>query len=62
MPYILSERKGKYCMTNKNTGKSYCYDSAGAREKGMKMHEAFSHGFKLIGKVKAPKHLRGKKF
>lgn len=49
MPYTLStkekEGKKKYCMTNKNTGKTYCYDSEAARKKGMKMHEAFKHGW-----------------
>lgn len=47
MPYRLSTKKEKgkkkYCMTNKNTGKTYCYDSAKARKKGMRMHEMFKH-------------------
>lgn len=50
MPYILSskvkEGKRKFCMQNKDTGKTYCYGSAEERKKGMQMHEAFSHGFK----------------
>jgi len=33
-------------MENTDTGKSYCYDSETAREKGMRMHEAFKHGWK----------------
>lgn len=47
MPYTLSKRKTKkgykYCMTNKTTGKTYCYSSPAARKKGMKMHEMFKH-------------------
>jgi len=50
MPYKLRKSKGKFCMTNKNTGKTYCYKSAAARKKGMRMHEAFSHGFKMTKK------------
>lgn len=50
MPYLLSTRvkegKRKYCMTSKDSGKTYCYDSPEARKKGMRMHEAFKHGFK----------------
>jgi len=46
--YLIQTKEGrkKYCMTNKSTGKTYCYDSPEAREKGAKMHEAFAHGFK----------------
>jgi hypothetical protein len=47
MPYTLSKRKTKegtkYCMTSKNTGKTYCYRSPEARAKGMRMHEMFKH-------------------
>jgi len=47
MPYRLSTKKvkgkKKFCMTNKNTGKSYCYTSAAARKKGMRIHEMFKH-------------------
>ena len=50
MPYKLSTKtvkgKKKWCMTSKDTGKTYCYDSTAARAKGMKMHEMFKHGFK----------------
>ena len=55
MPYRLSKlKKGekKYVMTNKETGKSYHYGTAAAREKGMRMHEAFKHGWKPTGKAK----------
>jgi len=55
MPYRLSKlKKGKkkYAMTNKNTGKTYHYSTAAARKKGMKMHEAFKHGWKPTGKAK----------
>ena len=42
-------------MTSKNTGKTYCYKSVAARKKGMKMHEAFSHNWKLTGKARKKK-------
>ena len=47
MPYDLftKKREGKevYCMTSKNTGKTYCYKSKADRENGMRMHEMFKH-------------------
>lgn len=47
MPYKLStqKRKGKtmFCMTSKSSGKTYCYKTAEARKKGMRMHEMFKH-------------------
>ena len=47
MPYDYStkkvEGKTKYCMTSKETGKTYCYDSSAERRKGAKMHEMFKH-------------------
>ena len=52
MPYKLGKKKGKYCMTNTETGKTYCYDSEKKRKEGMRMHEAFAHGFKPTGKKK----------
>jgi len=51
MPYDFSRRGGKYCMTSKDTGKTYCYSSSAARKKGMKMHHAFKHGWKPTGKA-----------
>lgn len=56
MPYrdFTKEKDGKtlYCMTSQDTGKTYCFKSEAAREKGKKMHEAFKHGWKptRIGK------------
>ena len=51
MPYTLSTRsvkgKKKFCMTSKETGKTYCYDSPEARKKAMKMHHAFKSGWKM---------------
>ena len=65
MPYKLSTRKvkgkTKSCMTNKNTGKTYCYSSAKARKKGMMMHEAFKHGWKPTGKAKKKTRRKKKK-
>lgn len=52
MPYRLFKRNGKYCMENRNTGKTYCYDTKKERTEGMKMHEAFAHGFKPTRKSK----------
>jgi len=55
MPYTLSKKKTgekKYCMRSKDTGKTYCYPTATARKKGMRMHEAFKHGWKPTGKAK----------
>ena len=50
MPYRLSTKKvkgkKKWCMTNKETGKTYCYDRKEAREKAMQIHEAYAHGWK----------------
>ena len=47
MPYQLSTKtvkgKKKWCMTSKNTGKTYCYNSAAARAKGMRIHEMYKH-------------------
>ena len=50
MPYKLLKRKGKFCMKNKETGKVYCYKTAAARKRGMRIHEAFAHGFKKTKK------------
>ena len=38
--------KTKYCMEAIRTGKTYCYDSSEAREKGARTHEMFAHGFR----------------
>jgi len=51
MPYDFFRKGGKYCMQSKDTGKTYCYKSSAARKKGMKMHEAFKHGWKPTGKA-----------
>lgn len=56
MPYRLGtcekDGKHKYCMTNKDTGKTYCYDSPAERTKGIRMHEAFKHGWVPTGAAK----------
>ena len=61
MPYNLSTRtvkgKKKWCMTSKDTGKTYCYDSAAARAKGMRMHEMFKHTPR--SKIRIAKKKRG---
>ena len=47
MPYRnftkTEEGKTKYCMEAINTGKTYCYDSEGAREKAKGLHEMFAN-------------------
>ena len=54
MPYdkFTKIREGKkvFCMTSKNTGKTYCYKSKADRAEGMRMHEAYAHGFKQTKK------------
>lgn len=54
MPYdfFTKKREGKevYCMTSKRTGKTYCYKSKADRKEGMRLHEAYSHGFKMTNK------------
>jgi hypothetical protein len=55
MPYKKSKlKKGKrrYAMKSLRTGKTYHYKTAAARKKGMKMHHAFAHGFKMTKKRK----------
>ena len=46
MPYTKFKRGKKFCMTSKDSGKTYCYDSEEKREKGVRMHEAFKRGWK----------------
>jgi hypothetical protein len=38
--------KKKYCLKNKNTGQVTCYSSEAKRKTGIRMKEAFAHGFK----------------
>ena len=50
MPYSkftkIVNGKKKYCIRNLRTGKITCYDSPEKRETGIRMKEAFAHGFK----------------
>jgi len=39
--------KKKFCIRNKQTGQETCYDSEKKRNTGIKIKEAFKHGFKL---------------
>jgi len=54
MPYKKFSKKvkgkKKYCLKNKETGAVTCYDSEKKRKIGIKMKEAFAHGFKLTKK------------
>jgi len=38
--------KKKWCIRNKRTGQVVCYRSKEVREKGIRMREAFKHGWK----------------
>lgn len=50
MPYKLFEKKVdnilKYCTKNINTGKVICYGSKEKRQTGIRIKEAFAHGWK----------------
>ena len=50
MPYeqVTKVIKGikKFCIINKNTGQLVCYGSKQKRKTGIKMREAFAHGWK----------------
>ena len=46
MPYKQFQKGKKYCLKNIKTGKVTCYSSAKKRSTGVKMREAFSHGWK----------------
>lgn len=60
MPYekftkIIHEKgkkKKKWCIRNKETGNVTCFDSPEKRKTGIKMHQAFEHGWKPTGKGK----------
>ena len=57
MPYRKFQKtvKGrrKYCTKNKRTGQVVCYQSDEARRKGIRIREAYAHGWK-------PSRVRGK--
>jgi hypothetical protein len=64
MPYrksTLKKGKKKYVLKSITSGKTYHYSSAAARAKGIKMHEAFKHGWKPTGKAKKTRRTRKKK-
>jgi len=42
----------KYVLKNKYTGKIYHFGSEEKRKKGIQLHEAFKHGFKMTNKGK----------
>lgn len=47
MPYNFSTKikngKKLFCMTSKETKRTYCFKSLSARKKGEKMHEMFKN-------------------
>ena len=44
--------KKKYCLKNKSTGSVTCYGSEAKRKTGIRMKEAFAHGFKTTRRRK----------
>jgi hypothetical protein len=46
MPYNKFRRWNKYCIRNLKTGKVTCFQSQQDRDKGIRIREAFAHGFK----------------
>ena len=49
------KKKKKYCVRNVETGKVTCYSSEKKRKTGIRMKEAFHHGFVPTGKRKKTK-------
>ncbi len=47
MPYKkftkIEKGKKKFCMKSLDSGRTYCYSSAEARAKAMRIHEMFKH-------------------
>lgn len=50
MPYIKSKRGNKYCIKNIKTNKVTCFKSEKDRKQGIRIREAFAHGWKPTGK------------
>ena len=46
MPYTQFKRDGKYCIRNIKTGKTTCFKSQEDRATGIRVREAFAHGWK----------------
>lgn len=46
MPYRQFTRNGKYCIQNKKTGNITCFNSESDRAQGIRIREAFAHGWK----------------
>jgi len=46
MPYELFKKDGKFCIKNKKTGKVTCFETEEKRKTGIRMREAFAHGWK----------------
>ena len=58
MPYIKFKRAGKYCTKNIRTGRITRYSSEEKRDTGIRLKEAFAHGFKPTGKIPVIEHKR----
>jgi len=59
MPYKKFKKGGKFCIKNLRTGKVTCYGSEKKRKTGIKMREAFAHGWKPTRlKTTVRKHTR----
>lgn len=46
MPYKKFKRNGKFCIENKNTHKITCFNNLEDEVKGIRIREAFAHGWK----------------
>lgn len=46
MPYNKFKKGNKYCIRNRKTGRTTCYKSEDDRNQGIRIREAFAHGWK----------------
>jgi len=66
MPYKLviypkkpKKRAGKYCAINLRTGKRICFKTKQKRKKGLRIREAFAHGWKMPMKTNKNREYKG---
>ena len=60
MPYIKFKSGDRYAIKNTRTGNITRYHSAEARETGIRVREAYSHGWKPKGLARASRATRTK--
>ena len=58
MPYTKFQRGGKYYIRNRRTGRTTGYRSEEARQQGIRIREAYAHGWKPTGLARASKSTR----